>query len=287
MGIKSLFIKRLIPLICCVGQTVAYAQEGSLVDDVDSSVQSCVELFAQIRESDCGQDLFRLFEGGNLSVGVAFSSFGLDIQDRENDKIILGNMSGTISTSPYYAINTKPGFFRESNFGYEFSFSYGQSTTIEQKISRNRLEEHINLGSYVIGSMLAAQANLFYAFGANDETPKKYFLAGLGVGAGYGSVLGRTYLTEDESNDLCYLAGSDYVGGNKAAASQITQHCELFEYNRSGFGGSARIQLGARYEQFLLHLDSSFVGVDSSNGSQYKLAPSFTTITLSYLIDVF
>ncbi len=272
---------------------VSLAEESVLPlgEDVNNHIASCTELLEQIRKSDCTAPIADFLAGGNLSIGASMVAFKVDVSDDEVGT--LGRLGGDNSWSPHYAVNSRPTYFGDSDFGYEYSFAFESSATTRQTVQRSGLKSRdLDLGTYAIGSILAAQANLFYAWGGHDTTPNQYLLTAFGLGIGYGSVRGHAYLTEDKSNTTCFDAGTDFLNEDPTARSRITQNCALTSFDRAGIGASIRILLLARYEQLMAKLDLSLVGLNNggtlvSGKSEYNLAPSVTSVTLAYLFDVF
>ncbi|MDH5378279.1 MAG: hypothetical protein OEX00_08150, partial [Gammaproteobacteria bacterium] len=208
-------LKKLTPpfVLLLLTSTAGYAaQESSLSDDIVNQALSCADLVDKIRDSDCIAPVADFLKGGNLSLGATMGAFSVNLKVK-NEKTVVGKMGGENSWAPHYSINTRPRHFDGSNFGYDYSFTYEQSATTSQVITRGGKDKAIDLGTYAIGSIIATQVNLFYSIGANDDSPAKYFTLAIGVGLGYGSVKGNTYLTEDETNTVCYDAATKYHEG--------------------------------------------------------------------------
>lgn len=263
--------------------------EEDLSESLVNGVQSCAELIAQLEHTDCGSRVLTFFEGGFISLGLQASSLVVDIKKADD---LQAKFDGDFGISPHYSITSGRQFFGNSNLAYEYSFVYDSSYGFLQKLQRDKLAKNVELDTYAVGSIMAAQANLLYAFGANDDTPKRYATFGIGLGIGYASTRGTYYITEDITNisAACDQAVNDVLN-NIATVTPVRQNCEFGRFDRSGMGLSGRIKLDARWGWFYMAVDVSSVSLLSDaklisgdrNGYDYN--PGVSSIIFAYLYD--
>jgi len=267
----------------------AEMQKSATAPSLEEKIMSCGELLEQIQTSDCGNHIVNLFRGGHVALGVA--SYSLSTQPRLADKG--ARFSGDIHVTPYLSVNTRLSFIEDSEFGYDFSFGLEQAHALNQTIVRKNNSKTVDLNTFAIANTFSTEASLFYSYGAQDSTPHRYALIGVGFGIGYADVVGKSYMTEVEetNNAACYQAGQDLIDGSSLSASNLTSACELDSFRRLGFGISGRINIDFRYDNFFLTLDTKMIQLSAGNSlslgtSGMKLNPSIYAVTISYIYNI-
>ncbi|MDH5216664.1 MAG: hypothetical protein OEX19_03145 [Gammaproteobacteria bacterium] len=275
----------LIPLYA----DAAEIQKSGKAPSLEEKIMSCGELLEQIQASDCGNHIVNLFRGGHVALGVA--SYSLSTQPRLDDKG--ARFNGDIHVTPYLSINTRLSFIEGSEFGYDFSFGLEQAHALNQTIVRKNKSKTVDLNTFAIANTFSTEASLFYSYGAQDSTPRRYALIGVGFGIGYADVVGKSYMTEvnETNNAACYQAGQDLIDGSSVSTSNLTNACELDSFRRLGFGISGRINIDFRYDNFFLTFDTKMIQLSSGNSlslgtSGMKLNPSIYAITISYIYNI-
>jgi len=267
----------------------AEIQKSGKTPSLEEKIMSCGELLEQIQASDCGNHIVNLFRGGHVALGVA--SYSLSTQPRLDDKG--ARFNGDIHVTPYLSVNTRLSFIESSEFGYDFSFGLEQAHALNQTIVRKNKSKTVDLNTFAIANTFSTEASLFYSYGAQDSTPRRYALIGVGFGIGYADVVGKSYMTEvnETNNAACYQAGQDLIDGSSVSTSDLTNACELDSFRRLGFGISGRINIDFRYDNFFLTFDTKMIQLSSGNSlslgtSGMKLNPSIYAITISYIYNI-
>ena len=258
--------------------------------DLKEQVESCLELLKQIEASECGGYIMNFFRGGHINLGLASYALTLDVKDGE---VLLGRFGDDNSWAPHYSISTKRSFFGGSGFGYEYSFAMDDAFGVKQILKRGEQQVSHDLGTYAAGSIYAVQANLFYSIGGNDRTPDRYFTLGLGVGLGYASAQGTTYITDNVaiSNPACDAAVNAIIAGDTGQITTLQQNCEFQKFDQWGLGMSARIMLEARIKHFLMGVDLSVVNLAAagklvSGTKTHDISPGIISVRFDYLINI-
>lgn len=259
------------------------------MEKIQQDVQNCSDLWKQIRESDCGNRMIGILEGGYIELGL--STYSLDM-NLSNDKT-RAMFDGEPHFAPLYSINTGLRFLDESEFGYGVKFSYQQAYALHQTISRSGKNVTENLGTYAISDTLSTELSFYYVNGIKDLTPDIYFAFGIGFGAGYGNVVGKAYMTENMSadNPACHQAGTNLVNDVSGAAQAIKQSCTLESYHRFGLGFSGQLSMDFRYKSVLVGLSTRVIQMSADNllafgSKKYNLNPATNSITVAYLFDL-
>jgi hypothetical protein len=266
------------------------AEQETISAKIRDTVQSCGELLEQIKRTDCGGTVYSFFRGGYVSLGASAYTLGANLEQNE---VLQAQFAGPDAWVPHYAIRTQRNFFGSSDFGYAYSFGFEQGAATKQTITRNGKDASEDFGTYVIGSQLSAEANLFYSFGGNDHTPHRYATFGVGLGLGYGRGKGKVYITENtaDTHPQCDAAAIDLVNGDKSAISRIKQFCEYDSFNRAGLGISLRVIFDMRWENYFIGLESGLVGLAAdgrlvSGEGDYTVVPIVAAVTFAYLIPI-
>lgn len=294
---------RLIPLysrlwpIAIVGTLYTLSARGEdtvipppALDDAKNQAQACFDLIQTIRHSDCGNLVYRWLDGGFVSLGLSWYSLAMKAT---KDKRVYADFLGETFATPHYGVTTRPNYFKESAFGYEYSLGITQAYTTVQGIDTAGKRVAHDLGTYVVASLYAVQANLFYAVGAHDESPHRYFRFGMGIGAGYANIKGKMYLTERQATDnpACALAVTELGAGDSSAAARLRQNCPYEDFNRWGLGFSARLLLEGRINAWLFTVQTNVVNLPSkasivAGKGKYDFDPTATYATIAYLFDL-
>jgi hypothetical protein len=220
-------------------------------------------------------------------VGVNFTTGQMDVASGDT---LMATMIGVLSPSPYYGFSLPNRFFGSSRYGYETSFTYSSNVAIYQQLggSGNTVRD---LGTYSAISFISVSPSVFASIGARDATPDKYFRAGFGLGAGWASVRGTAYFTEDSTTDdnglptansRCYDAAASLAAGTGTKQGLRTA-CELQSYHHSALGLSLRLFIDARWH--FLYYGASADAVDISSGHN-AYTPLQTTVKLAYIHDL-
>ncbi|MCV6608692.1 MAG: hypothetical protein OIF32_10795, partial [Campylobacterales bacterium] len=219
----------------------------------------------------------------HVKLGLALANQTLLIKDKKTEKITLAKMEGDLTPAPYYGVSTKKSFFGDSNFGYEFGFAYSNSYALNQKVDENSQKD--DFGTYSAISMVTFSPTAFYGYGINDSTPDQFVSIGVGLGVGYTTVKGTTYLTEDpDASADCKNAVNGYKKGDKSAMETIKNQCTQIEYNDSGFGLSSRVFIEGRYGNFYGSFDVG--AIQLKENEDYHLEPATQVLTFAYVIDL-
>ncbi len=176
---------------------------------------------------------------------------------------------GDFTPTPALSISLGDSYFKESNLGYQFGFIYFSDSAYRQKITREGIDKTADISTYSKMQVIAFSPSLFYRFGREDGTPNNHLTLGIGVNAGYNSVKGTAYLTEDDSNEDCYRAGTDFVNGN-GSKQNITQTCEIEDYDSDGFGWGIQIYLAYQNNNWITELSGSNSTQDPDGGYQFR-----------------
>lgn len=251
--------------------------------DVNSyeETQSCMELYETIQKSDCVKHVNGFLQGANIKIGIAMAKQTMSIEDTETEEEIAA-MDGDFVPAPYYALSTKKSFFGHSDFGYEFGFSYSNSYALNQSIDNGKYRE--DLGTYSTITMATFNPSLFYAYGAQDNSPNTYFGVGIGAGVGYAQARGTAYVTENvDPASPCGTAVANFEEGDQTAINAIKSNCNNITYNESGFGGSYRVFIEGRWKNFYTSVDASNVVLQTE---AYHYTPNNMVWTFAYIVDI-
>lgn len=289
--------KRIGPAFLWIGGLSALLTFGSpcLADGNDSAgaktetgakSETCKELIDRVKHSDCIKPLSGFLNGASLVVGLSLTTGQMGISSGDT---LMANMIGVLSPSPYYGFSLPNRFFGSSRYGYETSFTYSTNVAIYQQLGGGNAVR--DLGTYSAISFVSVSPSVFASIGARDDTPDKYFRAGFGLGAGWASVRGTAYFTEDSTTDdnglptansACYDAAAALASG--AGTKQgMRAACELQSYHHSALGLSLRFFIDARWR--FLYYGAGVDAVDISAGHN-AYTPLQTTVKLAYIHDL-
>jgi hypothetical protein len=135
-----------------------------------------------------------LTNGSSLTIGVGGREADLTVKrlsDNASGKLVQRN-----EKSYFLSYSTRPAFFGNSHFGYDFVFNLSTFNMDEQEISKNVYQ---NLGTSASGRFAYVVPTVFYMWG--DHRRGTYFKTGIGFGAGIASFDGNIILTDSTTQD--------------------------------------------------------------------------------------
>ena len=269
---------RVIVLLFCLNFPVYSAVLGR--DSVKIEEQTCSEMYEEIKKSDCGQAIYSWFEGAELEIGISLTSPNLSVSDID-DKKTFSDQTGGASIFPAISLRFPHNYWGSSGMGYRFNFGYLYEFGFYQDIKRDGEIYEKDLNSYFYTLSAFITPAIIYDFGRTDDVNDPYWASvGFGLGIGGGRLRGISYLTEDESDKVCYDAVTDYVEGNLTSAD-VRDNCSLVSYEELGIGVSAEFSLEFRLKSWILGINVNSVGLKNKN---YTFTSFKSALTLSYLI---
>jgi hypothetical protein len=259
-------MKKVLLMSALTLSTSAYSL--SLPIEQSEHLDSCNDLFEQISKSDCGQKTLGFLQDAYLKLGGNLTQRRMMFEDaKTSDKVF--EMAGDWNPTPILTLSLGDSYFENSNFGYQLGVSYFSDAAYEQKITRGSEDRSVDLTTYSIMSVISFTPTIFYSFGRGDDTPKSFFTAGVGLNLGYSSVKGSAFITEFESDSVCYDTGTAFVNGT-ATSSDITANCELGVYDSSTFSTGAQIYLAYESNLWLTELSSSIFTQEPDEGYTFS-----------------
>jgi hypothetical protein len=135
-----------------------------------------------------------LTNGSSLTIGVGGREADLTVKrlsDNASGKLVQRN-----EKSYFLSYSTRPAFFGNSHFGYDFVFNLSTFNMNEQEISKN---VYRYLGTSASGRFAYVVPTLFYMWG--DHRHGTYFKSGIGLGMGVASFDGNIILTDSTTQD--------------------------------------------------------------------------------------
>ena len=262
-----------------ISETMPQPQFSADSGDAGGESLTCSELYDQIKESDCAKPYFRFLKGASVKVGGSLNFSNLQIMSGDT---LQASLDGLLTPAPYYSLSLASSFFGSTRFGYEFSLTYNSSMVLDQSIRRGETSRRFDLHTYSTISIAAVTPSVYFSIGGRDADPKTFFRLGLGLGAGWASVRGTAYFTEDERDSLCF-AESTLLLEDGSTRQEVRDQCGLVSYKKSGLGGSARVFLDWRWHW----LYGSFEVVELRlKTSQYEFHPADGLIKLAYILDI-
>lgn len=263
----------------------AATEDSSRADSAASSPaapaqETCQELLERIKASDCAKPVSRFLHGASLYAGLAFSGTRMDI---DTEDTALATMAGILSPSPAFGFSLPTRYFGGSRWGYVFSLTYASSIAFYQVLRRGG-EEVRDLGSYSSITFLAVSPSVFVSVGARDEDPDVWFRTGIGTGAGWASVRGVAYHTQDPSSGRrgCYDA-ADSLGAGALTRSAFRALCEPRAFKERGLGFSTAFFMDFRWAFLYGRFSAGGMGI-ASGSRDYR--PLEVSIRLAYVHDL-
>lgn len=268
---------RLLLLLTCLlllaaAPAPAASPDSAAADSSAPAQETCKELAARVRKSDCVRPVARFLDGSYITVGMALTSGQLELSRNDSVKAYL---QGFFTPVPYYGFSLPPSYFGGSRWGWEFSFLYTNAVAIYQRFSQAE-NDYKDVGTYASMTFLSVSPSIFLGLGTRDEDPDTFIRLGLGTGAGWASVRGTAYFTEDSTGDDrgCWDAG-DSLSAGRFSKREYRQACSLQSYRHSSLGLSVRGFLDARWRFLYFMWDIESVRITSG-------ATGYSPIELSF-----
>jgi hypothetical protein len=135
-----------------------------------------------------------LTNGASLTVGMGGREADLTVKrlsDNASGKLVQRN-----EKSYFLNYSTRPIFFDDSKFGYDFVFNLSTFHMSQQEVAKNTYQD---LGTGGSGKFAYVVPTLFYMWG--DHRQGTYFKSGVGLGAGIATFDGDIILTDSATQD--------------------------------------------------------------------------------------
>ena len=135
-----------------------------------------------------------LVNGSSLTVGVGGREASLTVKrlsDNAKGKLVQRNQE-----SYFLIYNSRPSFFRDSKWGYDFMFNLSTFRMDQQQIDNKVYQD---LGTSAHGQFAYVVPTAFYMWG--DHRRGTYFKAGIGLGLGTARFDGDIILTDSATRD--------------------------------------------------------------------------------------
>jgi len=135
-----------------------------------------------------------LTNGSSLTIGIGGRESDLTVKrlsDNASGKLVQRN-----EKSYFLSYSTRPTFFDDSHFGYDFVFNLSTFQMNQQEIAKNVYQD---LGTGGSGKFAYVVPTLFYMWG--DHRHGTYFKSGIGLGAGVATFDGDIILTDSATQD--------------------------------------------------------------------------------------
>lgn len=242
--------------------------------------ETCKDLVERIKASDCARPVSRFLRGASLYAGLAFSGSRMEI---DTEDTALATMVGILSPSPAFGFSLPTSYFGGSRWGYAFSLTYASSIAFYQALRRGG-EEVRDLGSYSSITFLSVSPSVFVSVGARDEDPDVWFRTGIGTGAGWASVRGVAYHTQDPASGRrsCYEA-ADSLRSGALTRSGFRARCEPRAFKERGLGFSSAFFMDFRWAFLYGRFSVGGMHIDAGSRDYRPLELSFR---LAYVHDL-
>jgi len=135
-----------------------------------------------------------LTKGASLTIGIGGREADLTVtrlSDNASGKLVQRK-----ERSYFLNYSTRPGFFKDSHFGYDIMFNLSTFDMDQQEVSNSVYK---NLGTGGTGKFAYIVPTIFYMWG--DHRRGTYFKSGFGIGAGIATFDGDIILTSTPTND--------------------------------------------------------------------------------------
>jgi hypothetical protein len=132
--------------------------------------------------------------GSSLTLGIGGREADLTVKrlsDKASGKLVQRN-----EKSYFLNYSTRPIFFDDSHFGYDFVFNLSTFHMGQQEVAKNTYQD---LGTSGRGKFAYVVPTLFYMWG--DHRQGTYFKSGVGVGAGIATFDGDIILTDSATQE--------------------------------------------------------------------------------------
>lgn len=243
--------------------------------------ETCREILERVRKSDCAKPVARFMDGASVILGLALNSSEMEISYGDT---LMAAMVGILSPSPYFGFSGPKSYFGKSRWGYEFSLAYTSSIAIYQDLSKDR-EAIKDLGTYATMTFLSLSPSLFLSIGARDEDPDIWWRYGIGLGAGWASVRGVAYHTQDpggEQQGACRDAAVQLRNGD-ITRTDLRAVCDLQSFHESGLGISSAAFMDFRWRYLYGKISSGGLQLASD---PYDFFPIEISIKFAYIHDI-
>lgn len=137
--------------------------------------------------------------GASVTLGIGTREADLTVKrlsDNATGKLVQRN-----EKSYFISYSTRPTFFDDSKFGYDFMFNLSTFHMHQQQIANNVYQD---LGTEARGSFAYVVPTLFYLWG--DQRQGTYFKSGIGLGLGVTRYDGDIILTDSATQDRISLS---------------------------------------------------------------------------------
>lgn len=229
------------------------------VDEINEQYEQCEELYETIRNSECANTIFGIFGKIYLKLGVSFTERQLKFQETSTEKDTFILSSG-LKPRPIFSVALQDSYFSESNWGWGIGFNYFDDYAFEQTVSRGSSDDQkvsVDLGTYSSMSVIAVNPSVFYAWGRDDSTPYRYLKIGIGANLMYSAVRGTAFITEDETDTICYDHGTSLVNGGASTQQDIRDTCAAVRYEESSYGAGTKIFFAGEWNKWESELSVS------------------------------
>ena len=135
-----------------------------------------------------------LTNGASLTIGIGGREADLTVKrlsDNASGKLVQRN-----ERSYFLSYSTRPTFFDDSHFGYDFMFNLSTFHMGQQQTANNVYQD---LGTGGSGKFAYVVPTLFYMWGDNRQGT--YIKTGIGLGAGVATFDGDIILTDSATQD--------------------------------------------------------------------------------------
>jgi hypothetical protein len=140
-----------------------------------------------------------LTNGSSLTMGIGGREADLTVKrlsDNATGKLVQRNQR-----SYFLSYSTRPAFFADSHFGYDFMFNLSSFHMDQQATANNT---YLYLGTGGSGKFAYVVPTLFYLWGNLQQGT--YLKAGIGIGAGIATFDGNIILTDSATQDNVYFS---------------------------------------------------------------------------------
>ncbi len=137
--------------------------------------------------------------GSSLTIGIGGREADLTVKrlsDNASGKLVQRN-----EKSYFFNYSTRPIFFDDSRFGYDFVFNLSSFHMSQQEITKNVYQD---MGTGGSGKFAYVVPTLFYMWG--DHRQGTYFKSGIGIGAGVATFDGDIILTDSATQDRIHFS---------------------------------------------------------------------------------
>src|SRR3989338_8357753 len=95
---------------------VAAAAFGEEASSDSARSETCGEMMARVKKSDCARPVARYLDGATVKLGFALHTSRMDLKLRDT---AVAHLTGLLTPAPYYAFSLPKRFFGSSRLGWE------------------------------------------------------------------------------------------------------------------------------------------------------------------------